>query len=46
LPRKCALECTHGGQIALTDGTPIVSAGGPLRINADPELVMLTLKFV
>jgi len=67
---------THGGQIALTDGTPIVSAGGPLsrshsrgrfplpgngplfvsrgigcsnlplRINADPELVMLTLKFV
>ena len=66
---------THGGQIALPDGTPIVTAGGPLsrshsrgrfevpgngplyvsrgvgcsnlplRINADPELVLCTLRF-
>jgi uncharacterized protein len=65
---------THGGQIARRDGTPIVSAGGPLsraygrgrfeipghgplivsrgigcssipvRINADPELVICTLR--
>jgi uncharacterized protein len=65
---------THGGQIALRDGTPIISAGGPLsrthargrfeipdngplivsrgvgcssipvRINADPELVICTLR--
>ncbi len=65
---------THGGQIALPDGTPIVTAGGPLsrshsrglfavsgngplivsrgvgcsslpiRINADPELVICTLQ--
>ena len=65
---------THGGQVALRDGTPIISAGGPLsrshargrfeipdngplivsrgvgcssipvRINADPELVMCTLR--
>jgi predicted MPP superfamily phosphohydrolase len=65
---------THGGQIALRDGTPIVSAGGPLsriyargrfeltgngplivsrgvgcssipvRINADPEIVVCTLR--
>jgi len=65
---------THGGQIALPDGTPIVSAGGPLcrtysrgrfeikgngplivsrgigcshvpiRIYADPELVICTLR--
>jgi uncharacterized protein len=65
---------THGGQIALRDGTPLVSAGGPLsrshsrgrfdivgkgplmvsrgvgcsnlplRINADPELIMCTLR--
>jgi predicted MPP superfamily phosphohydrolase len=66
---------THGGQIALADGTPIVTAGGslsrshshgwfdipgngplfvsrgvgcsnlPLRINADPELVICTMTF-
>jgi predicted MPP superfamily phosphohydrolase len=65
---------THGGQIALSDGTPIVSAGGPLsrshsrgrfdiagngplivsrgvgcssipiRINADPEIIVCTLR--
>jgi hypothetical protein len=65
---------THGGQIALRDGTPIVCAGGPLsrshsrgrfevigngplivsrgigcsnlpiRINADPELIVCTLQ--
>ena len=65
---------THGGQIALRDGTPIVTAGGPLsrvygrgrfdiagrgplivsrgvgnstipiRVNADPELIICTLK--
>ena len=65
---------THGGQVALRDGTPIISAGGPLarshargrfeipdngslivsrgvgcstipvRINADPELVICTLR--
>jgi predicted MPP superfamily phosphohydrolase len=65
---------THGGQIALRDGTPIVCAGGPLsrshsrgrfevigngplivsrgvgcsnlpiRINADPELIICTLQ--
>jgi uncharacterized protein len=65
---------THGGQIARRDGTPIISAGGPLsrtyargrfeipphgplivsrgigcssipvRINADPELVICTLR--
>jgi uncharacterized protein len=65
---------THGGQIALPNGTPIMSAGGPLsrtygrgrfeipengplivsrgvgcsnlpiRINADPELVICTLR--
>ena len=65
---------THGGQIALRDGTPIVTAGGPLsrtygrgrfeiagrgplivsrgvgcstipvRLNADPELIICTLK--
>jgi predicted MPP superfamily phosphohydrolase len=65
---------THGGQIALRDGTPIVSAGGPLartygrgrfeidghgpmivsrgvgcsnvplRINADPEVVICELR--
>ena len=65
---------THGGQIALRDGTPIVCAGGPLsrshsrglfavdgngplivsrgvgcsnlpiRINADPELIICTLR--
>jgi hypothetical protein len=64
---------THGGQVALRDGTPILSASGPLsraysrgrfdhtgngplivslgvgcsdlpiRINADPELVICTL---
>jgi predicted MPP superfamily phosphohydrolase len=64
---------THGGQIALPDGTPVLSAGGPLsrayghgrfeiagngplivsrgigcsnvpiRINADPELIVCTL---
>jgi predicted MPP superfamily phosphohydrolase len=64
---------THGGQVALPDGTPIIGAGGPLsrtyargrfdipgkgplivstgvgcsnfpiRINADPELVICTL---
>jgi predicted MPP superfamily phosphohydrolase len=64
---------THGGQVVLPDGTPVVSAGGPLsrayghgrfeiagngplivsrgigcsnvpiRINADPELVICTL---
>jgi predicted MPP superfamily phosphohydrolase len=66
---------THGGQVAFKDGTPIVTAGGPLarshsrgcfdvpgngslyvsrgvgcsnlplRINADPELVLCTLRF-
>jgi predicted MPP superfamily phosphohydrolase len=65
---------THGGQVARRDGTPIISAGGPLsrtygrgrfeipgrgplivsrgigcsslpvRINADPELVVCTLR--
>jgi uncharacterized protein len=65
---------THGGQIALPDGSPIVTAGGPLsrrysrgrfeitgngtlivscgvgcstlpiRINADPELIVCTLR--
>lgn len=64
---------THGGQVALPDGTPVLTAGGPLsrayghgrfeiagngplivsrgigcsnwpiRINADPELVICTL---
>ncbi len=64
---------THGGQVALPDGTPVLTAGGPLsrayghgrfeiagngplivsrgigcsnwpiRINADPELVVCTL---
>jgi uncharacterized protein len=64
---------THGGQVALPDGTPVLTAGGPLsrayghgrfqiagngplivsrgigcsnwpiRINADPELVLCTL---
>lgn len=65
---------THGGQIAFRDGTPLMSAGGPLsrhygrgrfeipgngpmivsrgfgnstlpiRINADPELIICTLR--
>jgi uncharacterized protein len=65
---------THGGQIAFRDGTPLITAGGPLsrqygrgrfeipgngplivsrgfgnstlpiRINADPELILCTLR--